>query len=142
MMDGRLKTLHPMVFGGILADRTKPAHLGKAAEHGISLIDLVVINLYDFAGNPGIETIDIGGPSCIRAAAKNCQSVTVVVDPNDYDGVIDALLSPEGISEERRVELALKAFDYTKAYDAQIANWFRVQRREGKSVFTTAAASH
>ena len=100
MLDGRVKTLHPRVHGGILARRDKPDHLASLAEHGIPLIDLVVVNLYPFAkaaADPGttvpglIEQIDIGGPGMVRAAAKNFRDVLVLVDPADYPRVLDAL---------------------------------------------------
>lgn len=124
MMNGRLKTIHPIIFGGILADRNKPSHMEAVREHGIALIDLVVVNLYDFTGNPGIEQIDIGGPSLLRAAAKNHESVTVVVDPDDYQEVV-RLLSVKGeVNDDFRRRLAGKTFEHTARYDRAIADWF------------------
>ncbi|MCW5697892.1 MAG: bifunctional phosphoribosylaminoimidazolecarboxamide formyltransferase/IMP cyclohydrolase [Bauldia sp.] len=133
MMDGRVKTLHPMIHGGILAVRDDAEHVGAMDMHGILPIDLVVVNLYPFeatiAGgateNVAIENIDIGGPALIRAAAKNHAYVSVVVDPEDYPQVLEALAQHKGklpISLRRR--LAGKAFARTAAYDAAIADWF------------------
>jgi phosphoribosylaminoimidazolecarboxamide formyltransferase/IMP cyclohydrolase len=131
MMDGRVKTLHPLVHGGILARRARPDDLASAATHGIVLIDLVVVNLYPFvkaAANPEtpfealIEEIDIGGPSLVRAAAKNFQDVLVVVSPADYDVVLQQLDRPAGPSREFRFELARKAFAHTGSYDTAIAS--------------------
>jgi phosphoribosylaminoimidazolecarboxamide formyltransferase / IMP cyclohydrolase len=131
MMDGRVKTLHPMVHGGILARRAHPEDLAAAARHGITLIDLVVVNLYPFvkaAANPDtpfealIEEIDIGGPSMVRAAAKNFQDVLIVVDPFDYAAVLSELDRADGPLLEFRFELASKAFAHTGAYDSAIAS--------------------
>jgi phosphoribosylaminoimidazolecarboxamide formyltransferase/IMP cyclohydrolase len=136
MLDGRVKTLHPAVHGGLLARRDLPAHMAAIAEHGIQPIDLVCVNLYPFrrtARTAGvspeevIEQIDIGGPSMIRSAAKNFESVTVVVDPGDYDRVLEAVRSGEDAHELRR-ELAAKVYAHTAAYDAEIAAWFAAQR--------------
>src|SRR5687767_12195496 len=130
MMDGRVKTLHPRVHGGILARRADPAHLQAAADHGIGLIDIVVVNLYPFAtaaADPTtpfdglIEEIDIGGPSLVRGAAKNFQDVLVVVSPADYVRVIEELDRPGGPSAAFRFELACKAFAHTGSYDTAIA---------------------
>ncbi|MGE0594277.1 MAG: bifunctional phosphoribosylaminoimidazolecarboxamide formyltransferase/IMP cyclohydrolase [Vicinamibacterales bacterium] len=131
MMDGRVKTLHPLVHGGILARRSHPEDLASAATHGIGLIDLVVVNLYPFvraAADPGttfpdlVEQIDIGGPSLVRAAAKNFPDVLVVVSPADYDAVLAALASPDGPTQAFRFDLARKAFGHTASYDAAIAS--------------------
>jgi len=131
MMDGRVKTLHPLVHGGILARRARPDDLASAATHGITLIDLVVVNLYPFvkaASNPEtpfeglIEEIDIGGPSLVRAAAKNFQDVLVVVSPADYGGVLEQLDRAGGPSREFRFDLARKAFAHTGGYDTAIAS--------------------
>lgn len=124
MMDGRLKTLHPKVFGGLLLDRDKPAHMEDAHAWAIEPIDMVVVNLYDFAGKPSIEQIDIGGPSLIRAAAKNHIHVIVVVDPNDYDLVASSLESGNPMSRSQRQSLAKKAFKTTAQYDAGIYEHF------------------
>src|SRR5262245_4561264 len=131
MMDGRVKTLHPLVHGGILARRSRADDLAAAARHGITLIDVVVVNLYPFvkaAANPEtpfdglIEEIDIGGPSLVRAAAKNFQDVLVVVSPHDYGAVLAELDRPAGASRAFRFELARKAFAYTGSYDTAIAS--------------------
>jgi len=131
MMDGRVKTLHPLVHGGILARRGRPEDLASASTHGITLIDLVVVNLYPFvkaASNPDtpfdalVEEIDIGGPSLVRAAAKNFQDVLVVVSPSDYPAVLEQLDRPGGPAREFRFELARKAFAHTGDYDTAIAS--------------------
>ena len=130
MMDGRVKTLHPMIHGGILARRSKPNDLTAATKHGIHLIDLVVVNLYPFvetATKPDIpfdaliEEIDIGGPSLVRAAAKNFKDVLVVVSPTDYPLVIEQLDSSGSPTTDFRFSLAQKAFAHTGAYDTAIA---------------------
>ena len=131
MMDGRVKTLHPLIHGGILARRDRRDDLDAAERHGIGLIDVVVVNLYPFvetaskAGVPFealIEQIDIGGPSMLRAAAKNFHDVLVVVDPADYPSVIAALDDPAGASPAFRFDLARKAFAHTATYDMAIAS--------------------
>lgn len=131
MMDGRVKTLHPKVHGGLLAVRDDPAHAGAMAEHGIGAIDLVVVNLYPFEATVAkgagrdevIENIDIGGPSMVRSAAKNHAYVAIVTDPADYAGVI-AEVEAGGTTVDTRRRLAAKAFAATAAYDAAIAQWF------------------
>ena len=132
MMDGRVKTLHPAVHGGLLAIRDNPEHQAALAAHGIGAIDLLVVNLYPFeatiaADKPDddcIENIDIGGPAMIRAAAKNHADVAVVTDVSDYAGVLAALEAHDGaIGADLRRRLAQKAFARTAAYDAAIANW-------------------
>jgi phosphoribosylaminoimidazolecarboxamide formyltransferase / IMP cyclohydrolase len=124
MLDGRVKTLHPRIHGGILADRDKPEHLADLREQGIEPIDLVVCNLYPFRDNPSIELIDVGGPTMVRAAAKNHAHVGVVVDPADYGPVLDELRREGGLSDATRLRLARSAFAHTAAYDATIATWF------------------
>jgi phosphoribosylaminoimidazolecarboxamide formyltransferase/IMP cyclohydrolase len=132
MMDGRVKTLHPKVHGGLLAVRDKADHKASMDEHGIGPIDLVVVNLYPFeatiAGGAGydetIENIDIGGPAMIRSAAKNHAYVTVVVDPGDYEQVLESIRQTGGVPYETRQKLAAKAYARTAAYDAVISNWF------------------
>ncbi|MEL7304131.1 MAG: bifunctional phosphoribosylaminoimidazolecarboxamide formyltransferase/IMP cyclohydrolase, partial [Pseudomonadota bacterium] len=132
MMDGRVKTLHPVVHGGLLAVRTDDDHMAAADEHGIGMIDLLVVNLYPFEATAlhgadtqtCIENIDIGGPAMIRAAAKNHASVTVCVQPADYDEIIADIDEHGGTSAELRRTLAAKAFARTAAYDAAIAGWF------------------
>lgn len=130
MMDGRVKTLHPKIHGGILARRAHDDDRAAAAAHGIGLIDLVCVNLYPFvetAARPGIafddlvEQIDIGGPSLLRAAAKNFADVLVVVRPEDYERVLAALADAGGPSAAFRFELAQRAFAHTGAYDSAIA---------------------
>jgi phosphoribosylaminoimidazolecarboxamide formyltransferase / IMP cyclohydrolase len=129
MMDGRVKTLHPNIHGGILARRDHPDDLRAIAEHGIQPIDIVVVNLYPFAETarkPGVgfdevvEQIDIGGPSMVRAAAKNFRDVLVVVDPGDYYRLLDAI--DKGPWLQFRFDLMRKAIEHTAAYDAQIAD--------------------
>jgi len=133
MMDGRVKTLHPKVHGGLLAIRGNAEHTGAMAAHGIKPIDLVVVNLYPFeatvakgaAYDDCIENIDIGGPAMIRAAAKNHGDVAVVVEPDDYAAVLDELKQNGGATTlALRKRLAAKAYARTAAYDAAISNWF------------------
>jgi phosphoribosylaminoimidazolecarboxamide formyltransferase / IMP cyclohydrolase len=132
MLDGRVKTLHPRIHAGILADRSKPEHASQLAKHDIEPIDLVVVNLYPFretvASGAGeddvIEKIDIGGPAMVRAAAKNFASVGVVVSPSRYGEVLDAIGDEGGLSLEMRQALAAEAFAHTAAYDAAVAGWF------------------
>ena len=132
MLDGRVKTLHPLIHGGLLADKRKPEHLAQLAEHGIEPFDLVVVNLYPFretvASGAGtdevIEKIDIGGPAMVRAAAKNFGSVGVVVDPSSYPEVLNELRAHRGLSRATRERLAATAFAHTAAYDAAVAGWF------------------
>jgi len=123
MLDGRVKTLHPAIHGGILADRSKPEHLAALVEQGITPIDLVVCNLYPFRSDPSVELIDIGGPTMVRAAAKNHDAVGIVVDPADYDVVVDELASDGALSAATRRRLARAAFAHTAAYDAAIVGW-------------------
>ncbi len=123
MLGGRVKTLHPAIAGGILADRTKPDHLADVEARGIALIDLVVCNLYPFRLQPSVEMIDVGGPTMVRAAAKNHDSVGVVVDPSDYDGVLEELRAAGSLSDVTRRRLARAAFAATAAYDAAITAW-------------------
>jgi len=133
MMDGRVKTLHPKVHGGILALRDNPEHVAKMKEHEIPPIDLVVVNLYPFeaavARGAGfeeiVENIDIGGPSMVRAAAKNHQHVGVVVDPADYSSILAELRQHDAsLSPETRFRLFCKAFQHTARYDGAISNYF------------------
>lgn len=134
ILDGRVKTLHPRIHGGLLARRSEPTHLQQLAEHGIEPIDLVVVNLYPFeqtVAKPGcsweeaIENIDIGGPSMIRSAAKNHESVTVIVDPADYEPVLAEMRAQGGVvSLATKRRLAEKAFALTARYDGAIAQYF------------------
>ena len=123
MLDGRVKTLHPNIHGGILADRNKPEHLAALNEYDIEPIDLVICNLYPFRSDPSVELIDIGGPTMVRAAAKNHDSVGIVVDPNDYPKVLAELSDQGTLSQETRRQLARAAFAHTAAYDAAIVEW-------------------
>jgi phosphoribosylaminoimidazolecarboxamide formyltransferase/IMP cyclohydrolase len=124
MLDGRVKTLHPRIHGGILADRTKPAHMKALTTADITPIDLVVCNLYPFRSDPSIELIDVGGPTMVRAAAKNHGSVGILVEPSDYEPVIAELAETGELSEATRKRLARAAFAHTAAYDAAIVDWF------------------
>src|SRR4051812_34798785 len=134
ILDGRVKTLNPRIYAGLLAVRSNPEHVATLADHGIEPIDLVCVNLYPFertAARRGaddtevIENIDIGGPTLIRAAAKNHQFAAVVVTPESYDAVLEELRMTDGrLSENTREALALDAFSYTARYDAAIARWF------------------
>ncbi len=132
MLDGRVKTLHPAIHGGLLARHDRPDHLAALARHGIAEIDLLVSNLYPFtatvasgAGREAcIENIDIGGVALIRAAAKNHEFVTVLTDPADYASVLGEIASSGGVSLDTRRRLARKAYALTAAYDAAIAAWF------------------
>ena len=124
MLGGRVKTLHPKVHGGILADRSNPSHLADLAAQQVEPIDLVVCNLYPFSSDPSIELIDVGGPTMVRAAAKNHAHVGVVVDPADYRRVLDELRAGGSLSNDTRRELARAAFAHTAAYDAAIVAWF------------------
>jgi phosphoribosylaminoimidazolecarboxamide formyltransferase/IMP cyclohydrolase len=124
MLGGRVKTLHPKIHGGILADRSNQEHVAQLAEHKIEPIDLVVCNLYPFASNPSIELIDVGGPTMVRAAAKNFAHVGVLVDPADYAPVLEELARHGALSTATRRRLARAAFAHTAAYDGAIAGWF------------------
>src|SRR5437763_9646065 len=131
MLDGRVKTLHPKVHGGILHRREDPKHVAAVKEHGIAPIDMVVVNLYAFektAAKPGvsfeelIENIDIGGPSMVRSAAKNWQDVAIVTLPADYDAIADEMQRSGGaLARATRVRLAQHAFALTSKYDTAIA---------------------
>ncbi|MDP6885237.1 MAG: bifunctional phosphoribosylaminoimidazolecarboxamide formyltransferase/IMP cyclohydrolase, partial [Rhodospirillales bacterium] len=109
MLGGRVKTLHPAIHGGILADRSNPGHMADLESRGIAPIDLVVGNLYPFTSDPGIELIDIGGPTMVRAAAKNHAHVGIVVDPDDYGPVLDELRAEGNLSDATRHRLARAA---------------------------------
>ena len=123
MLGHRVVTLHPRIHGGILADREDPTHRADLEAQDIDPIDLVVVNLYPFEASPGIETIDIGGPTMVRAAAKNHAHVGVVVDPADYEPVLDELRSSGSLWAATRLSLARKAFAHTAAYEAVISSW-------------------
>ncbi len=133
MLDGRVKTLHPRIHAGLLAKRNDQKHINELKAHGIEPIDMVVVNLYPFEKTiskpdvtfeDAIENIDIGGPTMLRAAAKNFESVTVIVDPADYKGVEEELLRLDGeVSYQTRVRLARKVFSHTSRYDSLISEY-------------------
>ncbi len=132
MLDGRVKTLHPKVHAGILHQRENPSHQDQMVEHGLETIDLVAVNLYAFdkaTRDPNctvanaIENIDIGGPTMLRAAAKNFQDVTVIVDPADYPQVISEIKEHGNTTLVTRFRLAVKVFQLTSTYDTAIAEW-------------------
>jgi phosphoribosylaminoimidazolecarboxamide formyltransferase / IMP cyclohydrolase len=141
MLDGRVKTLHPRLYAGLLARRDDDAHLDAAREHAIEQVDLVCVNLYPFEQTVArgdadadeiVENIDIGGPTMIRAAAKNSAFAAVVVDPDDYEPVLAELRSSDGrLSLQTRTRLAAKAFSLTARYDAAIATWFAQRSYDG-----------
>jgi len=124
MLDGRVKTLHPRIHGGILADRDVPEHRQALSEHDITPIELVVCNLYPFTSKPSIELIDVGGPSMVRAAAKNHRHVGVVTSPTQYAAVLEELTSSGSLSDATRHALARAAFAHTSSYDAEVVAWF------------------
>lgn len=140
MLDGRVKTLHPMVHGGILADLSKESHVSQLEEAGIEPIDLVCVNLYAFEKTvtgdhqlqDAVESIDIGGPTMVRASAKNFKHVSIVVDPADYEEVLDAIES--GAVSELRLKLSAKAFRHTAFYDSMIARY--LTEAAGEEAFT------
>jgi len=133
MMDGRLKTLHPRIHGGLLSRRSNPKDMEDIAKHGINTIDMVVVNLYPFektiskpdvAFDEAIENIDIGGPAMLRAASKNFQDVTVIVDPADYQKVLGEMKSSNNeVSRQTKLGLAQKVFAHTARYDSLIADY-------------------
>ena len=136
MMNGRVKTLHPKVHGGLLARRDVPEHMQQAADMGIEMIDMVVVNLYAFEKTVEsgadfatcIENIDIGGPSMLRSSAKNFESVAVVTDPASYDTILEEMRANGGATtRETRQKLALRVFQTTGAYDTAIAQWMEQQ---------------
>lgn len=140
MLDGRVKTLHPKIHGGILGIRDNQKHVQTMAEHGIEPIDMVVVNLYAFAKTvarpdctlaEAIENIDIGGPTLIRAAAKNFRHVAVVTDPQDYAAILREMKQSRGaLSEATTLELARKAFCLTHHYDGNICDYLETVTRE------------
>ena len=148
IMDGRVKTLNPRLYAGLLALRDNPEHMAQAAEHDIEFVDLVCVNLYPFertvarAGVPDaevIENIDIGGPTMIRAAAKNHGFAAVVTSPESYDAVLEELNGTGGtLSPETRESLAAEAFSYTARYDTAIARWFSERREDFPDLFARA----
>ncbi len=132
MLDGRVKTLHPLVHGGILNQRENEDHQKQCKEHGIKPIDIVAVNLYAFSSTvadpactlaDAIENIDIGGPTLLRASAKNFRDVTVIVDPADYPQVISEIKATGNTTLKTRFKLAVKVFQLTSSYDTTIADW-------------------
>jgi phosphoribosylaminoimidazolecarboxamide formyltransferase/IMP cyclohydrolase len=132
MLDGRVKTLHPLVHGGILNQRENPDHQQQCARYGIKPIDIVAVNLYAFEKTvaradctlaDAIENIDIGGPTLLRASAKNFQDVTVIVDPADYAQVLSEIRATGNTTLKTRFRLAVKVFQLTSTYDTTIAGW-------------------
>ena len=148
ILDGRVKTLNPKIYAGLLAVRANEEHMKTLDEHGIEPIDLVCVNLYPFertaatrgvADEEVIENIDIGGPTLIRAAAKNHSFSAVVVSPESYDAVLDELQTSDGrLSQQTRVALALDAFSYTARYDTAIARWFAEREEDFPSLYVRA----
>ncbi|HNC49589.1 MAG TPA: bifunctional phosphoribosylaminoimidazolecarboxamide formyltransferase/IMP cyclohydrolase, partial [bacterium] len=133
MMDGRVKTLHPKIHGGLLALRDNATHMEEANRHGIGMIDLLAVNLYPFEAtiskpdvplHEAIENIDIGGPSMIRSASKNYRSVIVLVDPSDYEPVMKEIMTSGDVAQDTRYRLMIKAFEHTARYDALISSYF------------------
>ncbi|MEM9716323.1 MAG: bifunctional phosphoribosylaminoimidazolecarboxamide formyltransferase/IMP cyclohydrolase [Pseudomonadota bacterium] len=135
MMDGRVKTLHPKIHGGLLARRDVPDHIAAAEAHEIGLIDLLVVNLYPFEQTiasgadyeTGVENIDIGGPAMVRAAAKNHASVAVATDPAQYADIMAELSEESGLTQATRSRLAQQAYAHTAAYDAAVSTWLAAQ---------------
>jgi phosphoribosylaminoimidazolecarboxamide formyltransferase / IMP cyclohydrolase len=137
MMDGRVKTLHPKIHGGLLGLRSNPSHVKTMQEHGIKNIDMVVVNLYPFKQTiekPGctfedaIENIDIGGPAMLRSASKNFESVTVITDPKDYATVLAEMEKTGGeVSRQTNMRLAAKVYEKTSEYDRMITDYLKKQ---------------
>ena len=145
MLDGRVKTLHPLVHGGILAQKTNQNHLDQMEKYGLKPIDLVAVNLYAFekaTADPdctlanAIENIDIGGPTLLRASAKNFQDVTVIVDPDDYPEVISEIRETGNTTLKTRFRLAAKVFALTSSYDTAISSWLDKVDADNDSYFT------
>ena len=144
MLDGRVKTLHPLVHGGILAQKTNQDHLDQMKKYGLKPIDLVAVNLYAFektTADPdctlanAIENIDIGGPTLLRASAKNFYDVTVIVDPDDYPGVISEIRETGNTTLKTRFRLAAKVFALTSSYDTAISSWLDKVDADNDSYF-------
>ncbi|MEE4164349.1 MAG: IMP cyclohydrolase [Desulfocapsaceae bacterium] len=145
MLDGRVKTLHPKVHGGILHQRANAEHLEQCRNFDLKPIDIVAVNLYAFEktiADPAcrledaIENIDIGGPTLLRAAAKNFQDVTVIVDPEDYDTVLREIEESGNTTLKTRFRLAVKVFHLTSGYDTTISNWLKNVDVDNNSYFT------
>ena len=146
ILEGRVKTLHPTIHGGILARRDVPSHISQLQQNGIDEIDVVVVNLYPFVDtvskpdvelSEALENIDIGGPTMIRSAAKNFRDVIVVVDPSDYEWIGNSIASGNGLTELERKALAQKAFQHVAHYDTAISNWLRGRSVLSEKVVTT-----
>src|SRR5512147_2729395 len=145
MLDGRVKTLHPKVHGGLLGMRGNPEHMATMQAHGIEPIDMVVVNLYPFEATvakegctleDAIENIDIGGPTMLRSAAKNNADVTVLVDYADYRIVLEEMRAGGGsVSRETNFRLAVKVYQHTAAYDGAISNWLGARTGEGVAAY-------
>ena len=147
MLDGRVKTLHPLVHGGILSQRDNAEHREQCRQYGIKPIDIVAVNLYAFVRTvaapdctlaDAIENIDIGGPTLLRASAKNFKDVTVIVDPADYPQVVAELQAKGNTTLATRFRLARKVFELTAAYDAAITEWLRGVDPAANPFFTGA----
>jgi len=145
MLDGRVKTLHPKVHGGVLNQRANQEHQKQCAEHGLKNIDIIAVNLYAFektVADPNcslgdaIENIDIGGPTMLRAAAKNFHDVTVIVDPADYPQVISEIKETGNTTLKTRFKLAAKVFALTSVYDTAISKWLEKVDVETNSYFS------
>jgi phosphoribosylaminoimidazolecarboxamide formyltransferase/IMP cyclohydrolase len=142
LLDGRVKTLHPRIHGGLLSRRDNPKDMEEIKKHGIDTIDMVVVNLYPFEetiSRPGVsfaeavEKIDIGGPAMLRSASKNFQDVAVLVDPSDYEKIVGEIKNLKGdLSYRTRLELAKKVFRHTSRYDTIIADYFEKVTEETK----------
>ena len=141
ILGGRVKTLHPAVHSGILAKRGDPSQMAELAEHGLQTIDLVAVNLYPFAEtirksgvtlDEAVEQIDIGGPTMVRASAKNFASVIILTDPSDYETVLSEWREQGEVSQETRRRLAAKAFKHVSEYDALIAGYLEGTKDEGR----------
>lgn len=144
--EGRVKTLHPKVHGGLLARRDVPAHMAEIAANGIETIDMVCVNLYPFEATiakegvtlaDAVENIDIGGPSMLRSAAKNFASVTVVCDPDDYGKIIEEIRETGNTTPETRFRLSAKAYTHTALYDSHIATYMREKAGLEEKLFLT-----
>ena len=150
MLDGRVKTLHPLIHGGILNQRDNAEHRQQCAAHGIKPIDIVAVNLYAFTQTvaapdctlaDAIENIDIGGPTLLRASAKNFHDVTVIIDPTDYPQVLSELHSMGNTTLATRFRLACKVFELTASYDAAIAQWLQSVDPETNPFFAEARSN-
>jgi phosphoribosylaminoimidazolecarboxamide formyltransferase/IMP cyclohydrolase len=141
MLNGRVKLLHPNIFAGLLADQGTAEHMETIAKHDIKPFHVVFVSLYDFKEKPGIGQIDVGGPSAIRAAAKN--GLIVVIDVSDYDRVVSAICSSSdgSIPAKLRLELIIKVFKYTSEYDNLIATWLQKNANEGTDPFSAVDLS-